>query len=126
MMRKSRGETKDQLVAIEIDISKVDILVLRSQAPVIGQRVLQATAHHPASVCISSIATLAECWANAYKSNFLRVSQISQRKTARHIRKPSSESVSNSRPHCEQVMGLERTTNMKRRYQGNEDITRIG
>ena len=46
--------------AVKIDASKIDILILRSRAPMLGEGVLQTAADHPAHICITLAATFIE------------------------------------------------------------------
>src|SRR5438067_9150915 len=91
-----RGNGWAREIAIKIDISQVDKLVLRPDAPMISQCILQTSADHPAGIRFGMMSSFTVGRAN-WKNYFLFVVQITNGETTCYVGKPSSKGVPDSR-----------------------------
>ena len=82
---------------IKIDFAKIDILVLRSHAPVSSERVLQSATDHPADVCLYLLPTLLKKISET--TNALEKIEITNGESTGHIRQPLAKGITNSWPN---------------------------
>src|SRR5664279_1683490 len=92
--------------AVKTERTEINVLVLCSDAPVIGHRVLQTAANHPANLGIVLMATFTEV--NVALDDFLIEMDVAHRKSTGHIRQPFAESVTNTRTGRYQIIRSER------------------
>ena len=76
---------------IKIDFAKIDILVLRSHAPVSSERVLQSATDHPADVCLYLFSTFLKKISET--TNALEKIEITDGKSTGHIRQPPAKGI---------------------------------
>src|SRR2546421_6628997 len=94
--------------------------------PVLGQRVFQAAADHPAGSRIIDTATLKEMRRKRLVDDLLLVKDVSDSKSPGDVRHPATEGVSNSRSEGEQVICPEaRIHFVSRRGTLNCEIDRV-
>src|SRR5438034_11078197 len=79
---------------IKIDFAKIDILVLRSHAPVSSERVLQSATDHPADVCLYLFSTFLKKISET--TNALEKIEITDGKSTGHIRQPPAKGIAKS------------------------------
>ena len=91
---------------IKIDFAKIDILVLRSRAPVSSQRVLQSATDHPTDVCLYLLPTLLKKIGET--TNALEKIEIPNGESTGHIRQPLAKGIANPWPNRNQIMCFER------------------
>ncbi len=91
---------------IKIDFAKIDILVLRSRAPVSSERVLQSATDHPTDVCLYLLPTLFKKIGET--TNALEKIEITNGESTGHIRQPLAKGIANPWPNRNQIMCFER------------------
>src|SRR5207248_7843191 len=91
---------------IKINSAKINILVLRSRAPVRVECVLQAATDHPTDVCFYLLPTFVK--KEGETTDALEKIEITNGESTGYIRQPLSKGVTNSWPNRNQIMCFER------------------